>query len=158
MTKSWYAASKGIDPQKIFVVSVMPCTAKKYEVTRPELTNDDMANVDAVLTTRELARMIREAGIDFTNLPDEPFDSPMGQSTGAADIFGTTGGGQPRPTNDAIREKRLEAIYREDEGKPLRKSHENPDIKQLYSLFLGSPCGHLSHELLHTTYTRRNRI
>lgn len=255
LTKSWYATSKNIDPRKIFVVSVMPCTAKKYEVTRPELTNNDMANVDAVLTTRELARMICEAGIDFVNLPDEYFDSPMGQSTGAADIFGTTGGvmeaalrtvyelvtgrelpfenlhvkpiigleriktasfelasvkpewfflegvtvkiavtsglagastlieeiaagtndyhfievmgcpggcisggGQPRPTNDAIREKRLEAIYREDEGKPLRKSHENPDVQKLYSLFLGSPCGHLSHELLHTTYTRRNRI
>lgn len=66
-----------------------------------------------------------------------------------------SGGGQPRPVNDEIRKKRLEAIYREDEGKPIRKSHENPDIKRLYGEFLGSPLGHRSHELLHTHYIRR---
>jgi len=92
LTKTWYAQKQGIDPKRLFVVSVMPCTAKKYEVTRPEMATDGIANVDAVLTTRELAQMIREAGIDFIHLPDELFDSPMGLSTGAADIFGVTGG------------------------------------------------------------------
>ncbi|HOQ08202.1 MAG TPA: NADH-dependent [FeFe] hydrogenase, group A6 [Clostridiales bacterium] len=252
LAKSFYARKLGIDPKDIFVVSVMPCTAKKFEITRPELSNDGLPNVDAVLTTRELARMIKEAGIDFESLEESDFDSPMGLSTGAADIFGTTGGvmeaalrtvyelvtgrelpfdglhvkpivglekiktaeiqitdtlpqyrhfegvtlriavtsglsgarklmeevaagkspfhfievmgcpggcisggGQPRPVDDAVRKKRLEAIYREDEGKKLRKSHENPDIKRLYAEFLGSPLGHRSHELLHTHYVRR---
>jgi len=92
LVKSYYAREIGVDPANMFVVSVMPCTAKKYEVTRPEMATDGIANVDAVLTTRELAQMIREAGIDFIHLPDELFDSPMGLSTGAADIFGVTGG------------------------------------------------------------------
>jgi NADP-reducing hydrogenase subunit HndD len=252
LVKSYYADKLGMDPKNIFVVSVMPCTAKKFEITRPEMTNNGVPNVDAVLTTRELARMIKESGIDFNSLEDDTFDNPLGLSTGAADIFGTTGGvmeaalrtvyelvtgrelpfeklhvkpimgleqiktaditienplpdykfldgvtlkiavtsglsgaaklmhevaegkspyhfievmgcpggcisggGQPRPTNDEIRKKRLEAIYKEDEGKPLRKSHENPDIKKLYKEFLGSPLGHKSHELLHTHYTKR---
>jgi NADH-quinone oxidoreductase subunit G/NADP-reducing hydrogenase subunit HndD len=252
LVKSYYAQKIGIDPKDIFVVSVMPCTAKKFEITRPEMRNNGYPNVDAVLTTRELARMIKEAGIDFDTLEDSVFDSPLGFSTGAADIFGTTGGvmeaalrtvyelvtgrelpfdglhvkpivgldriktaemtierplpkfshldgvtlkiavtsglngaarlmeevaegkspyhfievmgcpggcisggGQPRPVDDEIRKKRLEAIYREDEGKEIRKSHENPDISRLYAEFLGSPLGHISHELLHTHYTRR---
>ena len=82
----------GIDPENIFVVSVMPCTAKKYEAQRPELSATGYADVDVVLTTRELARMIREAGIDFTELPERHFDDPMGEATGAAVIFGATGG------------------------------------------------------------------
>lgn len=252
LVKSYYARKIGMDPKDIYVVSVMPCTAKKYEITRPEMVNGDVPNVDAVLTTRELARMIKEAGIDFDSLEDRDFDSPLGLSSGAADIFGTTGGvmeaalrtvyelvtgrelpfeemhvtpimgleriktaeitirntlpsyrylegvtlkvavtsglngasklmeevakgtspyhfievmgcpggcisggGQPRPVDDGIRKKRLEAIYREDEGKELRKSHENKDINRLYEEFLGSPLGHRSHELLHTHYTRR---
>jgi iron only hydrogenase large subunit-like protein len=69
-----------------------------------------------------------------------------------------SGGGQPRLTTREIRQKRLEAIYREDEGKPIRKSHENPDVIKLYADFLKQPCGHQSHELLHTHYTKRNRI
>ena len=92
LIKSYYAEKIGVDPRNMYVVSVMPCTAKKFEITRPELMNDGMRNVDAVLTVRELARMIREGGIDFANLDDAEFDSPMGLSTGAADIFGTTGG------------------------------------------------------------------
>lgn len=215
--------------------------------------NDGLANVDAVITTRELGRMIKDAGIDFRNLAEGEFDSPLGLSTGAADIFGTTGGvmeaalrtvyelvtgrelpvvklhikplsgltriktaelkiekalpqfsylngvtvkvavtsglkgaaelleeikngtspyhfieimgcpggcisggGQPRPVNDAIRTRRLEAIYREDEGKLVRKSHENKDVMILYRDFLGVPLGHKSHELLHTVYTQRS--
>ena len=254
LTKSWFAQKAGIDPKKLFVVSIMPCTAKKFEITRPEMENDGFRNVDAVLTTRELGRMVREAGLGFPTLPEGRFDSPMGVSTGAADVFGVTGGvmeaalrtvhelvtgrplpferlhvapiqgferiksatvkfaevkpewdflegvevgiavthglagarvlmdqiaegkspylfievmgcpggcisggGQPRLTTDEVRRKRLEAIYREDEGKPLRKSHENPDIQRLYAEFLGAPNGHRSHELLHTHYTERRR-
>jgi NADP-reducing hydrogenase subunit HndD len=254
VTKTYFAKKMNIDPKDIFMVSVMPCTAKKYEITRPEMTNDGLPNVDAVITTRELARMIQDAGIDFRNLPDTPFDSPLGLSSGAADIFGTTGGvmeaalrtvyelvtgrelpgeslhvqpliglkrikaaeikiekplkeyafldgvnvkvavtsglkgaaqllneikrgespyhfievmgcpggcisggGQPRPVNDAIRMKRLEAIYKEDEGKKHRKSHENEDVIKLYKEFLGKPLGHKSHEYLHTTYIQRNK-
>lgn len=254
LTKTYFAEKMNIDPASIFVVSVMPCTAKKFEITRPEMFNKGMADVDAVITTRELGRMIKDAGIDFRNLPEGKFDSPLGLSTGAADIFGTTGGvmeaalrtvyelvtgrelpvsnlhitplggldqiktaelkienplpeynflsgvtvkvavtsglkgadellseikngtspyhfieimgcpggcisggGQPRPVNDAIRTQRLEAIYREDEGKVQRKSHENKDVMTLYHDFLGVPLGHKSHELLHTTYTRRSK-
>lgn len=254
LCKSYFADRIGVDPKDIFVVSIMPCTAKKFEITRPEMVNNGVSNVDAVLTTRELAKLIKDAGVDFKNLPDGEFDSPLGLSSGAADIFGTTGGvmeaairtvyeiitgrelpfeklhvtpivgldriktaelsiesakeewaflngvtvkvavtsglkgarqlldeikqgksqyhfievmgcpggcisggGQPRPTNDEIRQKRLEAIYREDEGKGLRKSHENPDVMALYEEYLGKPLGHKSHELLHTSYTPRSK-
>jgi len=254
LAKTYFAEKLKIDPASIYVVSVMPCTAKKFEITRPEMFNKGMADVDAVITTRELGRMIKDAGIDFRNLPEGKFDSPLGLSTGAADIFGTTGGvmeaalrtvyelvtgrelptdnlhiaplegleriktaelkiehplpafffldgvtvkvavtsglkgadellseikngsspyhfieimgcpggcisggGQPRPVNDEIRTQRLKAIYREDEGKIQRKSHENQDIMMLYHDFLGVPLGHKSHELLHTVYTRRSK-
>ena len=254
LTKSYFAEKMNIDPAKLFVVSVMPCTAKKFEISRPEMFKDGLADVDAVITTRELGRMIKDAGIDFRNLPEGEFDSPLGLSTGAADIFGTTGGvmeaalrtvyelvtgrempgkklhiqpltglnriktaalkienplpefaflngvtvkvavtsglrgaaelldeiksgtspyhfieimgcpggcisggGQPRPVNDEIRTQRLEAIYREDEGKMVRKSHENQDVMLLYRDFLGVPLGHKSHELLHTVYTQRSK-
>lgn len=254
LSKSYFAEKLNIDPASIYVVSVMPCTAKKFEIMRPEMFNNGLANVDAVITTRELGRMIKDGGIDFRNLPDGEFDSPLGLSTGAADIFGTTGGvmeaalrtvyelvtgrelptknlhiipleglgriktaelkienplseysfldgvvvkvavtsgllgaaelldeikngkspyhfieimgcpggcisggGQPRPVNDEIRTKRLEAIYREDEGKLLRKSHENQDVMTLYRDFLGVPLGHKSHDLLHTIYTKRSK-
>lgn len=92
LAKTYYAARMGIDPAKMFVVSVMPCTAKKFEVTRPEMFMDGRPTVDAVLTTRELGRMIKGAGIPFTELEGTTFDSPMGESTGAADIFAATGG------------------------------------------------------------------
>ena len=252
LVKSYYAEQINVDPKDIYVVSIMPCTAKKFEISRPEMTNNGFPNVDAVLTTRELAKMIKEAGIDFANLEDSTFDNPLGLSSGAADIFGVTGGvmeaalrtvyelvtgrelpfdqlhvtpivgfdqikeadlkiedptadykflagitvkvavtsglkgakflldqvargespyhfievmgcpggcisggGQPRPTTPEIRQKRLEAIYREDEGKKLRKSHENPYITKIYENFLKEPNGHISHELLHTKYTKR---
>ncbi|MBR3016276.1 MAG: [Clostridia bacterium] len=90
--KSYYAEKAGIDPKNIAVVSVMPCTAKKFEADREELAGTGYPDVDAVITTRELARMIKEAGIDFVNLPDEDFDDLCGESTGAAVIFGATGG------------------------------------------------------------------
>ena len=106
IAKTYYAEKTGIDPRNIVVVSIMPCTAKKFEARRPEmdgafhywkekvtLTEDEhFYDIDAVLTTRELARMFKETGIDFTHLPEEQFDSPLGESTGAAVIFGATGG------------------------------------------------------------------
>lgn len=92
LAKTYYAEKEGVDPADIFVVSIMPCTAKKFEAGRPEMNSSGYRDVDAVLTTRELARMIKQAGIDFTALPDETFDAPMGQYTGAATIFGATGG------------------------------------------------------------------
>lgn len=246
MVKTYYADKAGIDPQNIVVVSVMPCTAKKFEARRPELGRNGMADVDVVITTRELARMIKEAGIDFVNLPDEDFDSLMGESTGASVIFGATGGvmeaalrtayelitgttledvnftavrgmegikeatvkigdldvkvavcsstGKASELLDAVKrgEKqyhfievmgcpggcvngggqpivpapvrnwtnvpaiRAKTLYSEDEAKTLRKSHENPEIKQIYEEFLGKPNSHKAHMLLHTTYEQRD--
>jgi NADH-quinone oxidoreductase subunit G/NADP-reducing hydrogenase subunit HndD len=92
MIKSYFAQLMGIDPQKIVVVSIMPCTAKKYEGQRDELSHEGMQDVDYVLTTRELAQMIREAGIDFLSLRGETFDNPFGEASGAGVIFGATGG------------------------------------------------------------------
>lgn len=92
LAKTYYAQTTGIDPQNITVVSIMPCTAKKHEAARPEMNSSGYQDVDFVLTTRELARMIKQEGIDFNSLEEEPFDSPLGNSTGAAVIFGTSGG------------------------------------------------------------------
>ena len=92
LIKTYYAEKEKIDPSKIYVVSVMPCIAKKFERQREEMKNDDLYNVDNVITTRELARMIKQANLEFTNLEDSEFDNPMGEATGAAAIFGTTGG------------------------------------------------------------------
>ncbi len=242
ITKTYYAEKMGIKPQDMYVVSIMPCVAKKFEAKRPEMNASGVQDVDAVLTTREAARMIKEAGIDFVNLPNEDFDTPLGVSTGAAVIFGATGGvmeaalrtayevvtgktlermefeqvrgmeglkkasisidglqlkvaiahglsnarilleeiqngrspyhfieimacpggclgggGQPMPTNLEVRKARAASLYREDEGKPIRKSHENPAVITLYKEFLNKPLGEKSHHLLHTSYTKRNR-
>ncbi|MGF7185611.1 NADH-quinone oxidoreductase subunit G/NADP-reducing hydrogenase subunit HndD [Desulfitispora alkaliphila] len=92
IAKTYYAEEHGIDPDKIVVVSIMPCIAKKAEAKRPELTKDERDNVDIVVTTRELGSMIKEAGIEFDILPDSQFDSPLGETTGASAIFGTAGG------------------------------------------------------------------
>lgn len=108
--KSYFAEKEGIDPEKIFVVSVMPCTAKKFEAKRPELGRDGLADVDAVLTVRELARMIKSAGIDFKRLPDGEFDKLCGESTGAGVIFGATGG---------VMEAALRTVYEKVTGKEL---------------------------------------
>ncbi len=238
IAKTYFAEKMNIDPKKIVLVSVMPCLAKKYEAARPEMNND----VDIVLSTRELAKMIREAGIDFPNLQDESFDSILGESTGAAVIFGVTGGvmeaalrtayewitnesldnvefnavrgldgikeasvkikdieikaaivsglGNARKLLNAIKEgkadyqvievmacpggcingggqpyihgnyeilkDRMNALYEEDRNKPLRKSHENPEIIKLYNDFLGKPNSEKAHKLLHTKYTKRS--
>ena len=92
LTKTYHAKKMGIDPKDMVVVSVMPCTAKKFECQRPEMRSSGYQDVDYVLTTRELAKMIKQAGIDFENLADGSYDDPMGEYTGAATIFGATGG------------------------------------------------------------------
>jgi len=92
LAKTYYAEESGIDPEKIYTVSIMPCTAKKFEKEREEMNDSGYKDTDAVLTTRELARMIREIGLDFTRLDDQEYDEMMGTSTGAGTIFGTTGG------------------------------------------------------------------
>ncbi|HSK69265.1 MAG TPA: NADH-dependent [FeFe] hydrogenase, group A6 [Candidatus Limnocylindria bacterium] len=252
--KAYYANRLGMDPANVFVVSVMPCTAKKFEASRPEMEHGGLRDVDAVITTRELARMIREAGIDFANLNPSDFDQPLGISTGAADIFGVTGGvmeaalrtvyelvtgrelppdslrPEPDPARplvrvadvkfegclpqyaplegftakvavtsglkgarmamDAVRDgdagyhfievmgcpggcvtgggqpraalrdawaSRAQGLRAVDQGKKLRKSHDNPVIRKLYDDFLLEPLSVQSHALLHTHYTRRGR-
>ena len=122
MIKSYWAEKEGIDPKDIRVVSVMPCTAKKFEARRPELSHNGMQDVDEVITTRELARMIKEAGIDFANLPDEDFDPVLGESSGAAVIFGATGG---------VMEAALRTVYEKVTGKVLDnvEFHEVRGIK-----------------------------
>jgi iron-only hydrogenase group A len=253
LAKTFYAQKKGLRPEDIVVVSVMPCTAKKFEASRPEMNSSGFQDVDYVLTTRELGQMIVAAGINFETLEDGQMDSPLGLSSGAADIFANSGGvmeaairtayeivtgrelplvnlhiqplaglkgikeaslkleqvlpawsflegvelkvavahslsnaaalldlikegkahyhfvevmtcpggcigggGQPRFTTNEIRQARMNAIFKEDEGKKLRKSHDNPDIKKLYEEFLtDGPCGHKSHKLLHTHYVDR---
>ena len=92
VTKTYFARQNDLDPRDIYVVSVMPCTAKKFEIARPEFGRDGYRDVDANLTTRELARMIRQAGLDFAHLPEEEFDDMLGESSGAGVIFGVTGG------------------------------------------------------------------
>ena len=121
VVKSFYAERTGTDPKDMFVVSVMPCTAKKYEIQRPEMEVDGRRDVDAVLTTRELARMIKKAGLDFVNLPEGEFDSPLGLGTGAADIFGVTGG---------VMEAALRTVYEVVTGRelPFEKLHVTPIV------------------------------
>lgn len=241
LVKKYFAQKQGLDPERVFVVSVMPCTSKKFEASRDELAGA----VDAVLTTREFVRMLRQAGIDPTSLPPEEFDPVLGASTGAAVIFGQTGGvaeaalrtaywmmtgkdlppeglevealhkaghvrrlrvsmgsrtllcavadglagareilespdfaqldmvevmacpggcvgggGQlrPSPEKDHVTSpvaRRAQGLVSLDRSSPLRRSHENPEVKALYEQLLGSPGSARSHELLHTHYVER---
>ena len=248
LAKTWYADKMGIDPKDIFVVSVMPCTAKKFEIGREDQAAAGVPDVDAVITTRELARMIKRAGINFNGLADEKFDMPLGSSTGAGVIFGATGGvmeaalrtavetitgkelpnleftevrgmegikeasyevggltvkvavasglanakelmkkvrkgevdyqfieimacpggcvnggGQPvvaasvRNFED-VRGKRAAVLYNIDKNMPLRKSHENPVLKEAYAEYFEKPGSHKAHKAFHTTYVKRNRF
>ena len=238
IAKTYWAEKMGIPREKLVVVSIMPCLAKKYECGREEFKVNGNPDVDYSISTRELARLIKRANINFAQLPESDFDSPMGESTGAAAIFGVTGGvmeaalrtvyevytgktlphinfenvrgfdgireatidlngfelkvcvahtlsnariimdklragelnyhvvevmacpsgciggaGQPyHHGNIEILKARRDALYAEDEGKKLRKSHENPDIQKLYKEFLGQPLSEKSHHLLHTHY------
>ena len=244
--KTWYAQKMGIDPEKIVSVSVMPCTAKKFEIGRDDQNAAGVADVDYSITTRELARMIKGAGINFNILPEEAFDSPLGEGSGAAVIFGATGGvmeaalrtavekitgktlenvdftevrgmegvkeatyavgdlqvkvavasgtanaktlmekvkdgtseyhfieimgcpggcinGGGQPIIDAttrnfedFKAKRASALYTSDKNNANRKSHENEAIKRVYSEFFGEPGSHKAHEILHTSYVKRN--
>ncbi|MDD2574807.1 MAG: NADH-dependent [FeFe] hydrogenase, group A6 [Firmicutes bacterium] len=246
--KTYFAEKNNINPEDIYVVSVMPCTAKKFEAQRPEFVKDGCPDVDVVLTTREFASMIKQANIDFVKLEDQDFDNPLGESTGAAVIFGATGGvmeaalrtvyevvtgkalesidfegvrgiegvkeaavmvgdlevkvavahgtGNARKLMDKVlagekeyhfievmacpggclngggqpivdaktkmeidpRVERAKAIYEEDKDKPIRKSHENPMIKKIYEEYFKEPNSHLAHKLLHTHYTKREKI
>ena len=248
LAKTWYAEKNGIDPKKIVSVSVMPCTAKKFEIDRENQNAAGVPDVDISLTTRELARMIQRAGLDFVNLPDEEFDDPMGESTGAAVIFGATGGvmeaalrtavekltgeelknleftevrgtegikeasynvggldvnvavvsgtanakklleavkngeksynfievmgcpggcvnggGQPQQPASVrnfvdLKGLRAKALYTNDENKAVRKSHENPSLKKIYVDYFGKPGSHKAHEVLHTSYVKRERF
>jgi iron-only hydrogenase group A len=121
LTKTYYAQKAGIDPTKMVTVSIMPCTAKKFECNRPEMRDSGFQDVDYVLTTRELARMIKTAGIDFVNLPDGKYDDPLGEYTGAATIFGATGG---------VMEAALRTAYEVATGKKL----ENVDFAAVRGL------------------------
>lgn len=238
IAKTYFADKIGVDRKNLIVVSVMPCLAKKYECQRDEFKVNGNPDVDFSISTRELAQFIKQANIDFMELPDEDFDHPLGESTGAGVIFANTGGvieaacrtayevytgksldkvefeelrgmegirsatidfnglplnigiahglanartllndiragkskfhaieimacpggcigggGQPfHHGHSEILKKRAAAIYNEDKEKIIRKSHENPSIIKLYEEFLGKPCGHKSHELLHTSY------
>jgi NADP-reducing hydrogenase subunit HndD len=249
MIKTYWAEKNKIDPKNIVSVSVMPCVAKKYELSRinQSAAGKDLQDVDYSISTRELAKMLDKAGIRFAELPDGEFDSPLGLGSGAAVIFGATGGvmeaalrtavwkltgetpespvdfkevrgvagvkfadfnvagkdvkvavasglanarkllddvksgktkvdfieimacpggcvnggGQVIAKSDVrnfndIRAERAAALYNLDESRTARKSHESPDIKAVYSEFLGEPGGHKAHELLHTSYRASN--
>ena len=144
--KSYYAEKVKIDPKNIYVVSVMPCVAKKFERQRPEMKNNDLYNVDAVITTRELAKMIRQANIDLGALSDSEFDNPMGEATGAGAIFGTTGGVMEaalRTAQDILTGKDLEEInFEEVRGKKGIKraivNVNNQEIKVVVASGLGN--------------------
>lgn len=112
LSKTYYPDQTGVDPETIYTVAVMPCTAKKFEKDREEINGSDFKDTDAVLTTREFARMIKEMGIDFTSLPDEDFDELMGESTGAGTIFGTTGG---------VAEAAVRTVKEKLTGEPLER-------------------------------------
>lgn len=245
--KTYYAEKMKLDPKNIVVVSVMPCTAKKFEIGREDESAAGVPDVDIAITTRELGRLIDGAGISFRTLPDEEFDNPLGDSTGAAVIFGATGGvmeaalrtavetltgeelknldftdvrgiegvkeaqykvgdmnvkvavasgtknakvlldkikdgsadyhfveimgcpggcinggGQPiqpaavRNFTD-LKTLRSKALYDIDKSMPLRKSHENPAIKEIYKTYFEKPGSHKAHEILHTSYKARKK-
>ena len=242
IAKTYYPEHAGVDVHDIVTVAIMPCTAKKFEAARPEMGRDGMRDVDVVLTTRELIKLIKYVGLEFQQLPESDFDSPLGFGTGAGAIFGASGGvmeaalrtayekvtgktlekldfddvrgfegikettvdlggktvriavahtlrnarlimeqikqgtckydfieimacpggcigggGQPIGTTNAVRKKRMAALYQIDKSLPLRKSHENPEIITLYKDFLGEPLSEKAHELLHTTYHKVDR-
>ena len=245
--KTYYAQKMGIDPKNMVVVGIMPCTAKKFETKRDNQAASGYPDIDFALTTRELARMIESAGIFFRHLPDEEFDQPFGESTGAGTIFGATGGvmeaalrtavklitgkdapnidfeevrgmknikeadykvgdldvkvavasgtknakvlmdkiksgeadylfieimgcpggcinGGGQPIQHAVvrnfvdlKARRAAALYDDDKNDVKRQSHENTAVQKLYEEFLGEPCSHKAHEVLHTSYVERKK-
>ena len=136
LLKTYYAKKENIDPSKIYVISIMPCVAKKFEAIRPEMQNDGLYDVDNVITTRELSRMIKQANIEFAKLEDSEFDNPMGEATGAAAIFGTTGGVMEaalRTAGDLLTGEDLEKIdFKEVRGgKGIKKATVNIAGKEI---------------------------
>ena len=250
LSKTWYAKKEGLDPKTIVNVAIMPCTAKKYEASRPEMGTGEFQDVDYVLTSRELARMIRQTGINFSALPDEEYDEPFDQYSGAGMIFGATGGvleaairtaykiinkeempvpdfeevrgqsglkisrvtlgdrtvtvavahgtgnakraldgfksgklhfdymevmacpggcvgggGQPilggrdhKKISLDYRHNRADTLYNIEQGKNIRRAHDNPRIQQIYDEFLMYPLSEVSKKYLHTTYVARGRF
>ncbi|MDD4746252.1 MAG: NADH-dependent [FeFe] hydrogenase, group A6 [Salinivirgaceae bacterium] len=244
IAKTYFADKINVKREDLIVVSIMPCLAKKYECQREEFKTDGNPDVDYSISTRELAHLIKEANMDLRNMPDEDFDNPLGESTGAGVIFGTTGGvieaavrtayevftkkklekvdfqqlrgmegirsasvdidgfelkigiahglgnarkllediragkseyhaieimacpggcvgggGQPlHHGHSEILQKRAAALYREDAEKPIRKSHDNPMIIELYEKFLGHPMSEKAHHLLHTHYVDKATV
>ncbi|MBN2892790.1 MAG: iron hydrogenase small subunit [Bacteroidales bacterium] len=239
--KSYYAEKNNIDPKNIYSVSIMPCTAKKFEGQRDEMTQNGYSDVDAVLTTRELSELIKTFGIDFKNLEPELTDSPHGLRSSAGKLFGVSGGvmeaairtayfkltgnelinfkvkavrglegrkeakvdidglslgvavvsglanakilldeiangrndihfievmacpggcigggGQKINADENALKERMKALYIIDEKETLKVSHKNPEVIELYNNFLGEPNSHKAHELLHTTYQKRD--
>jgi len=239
--KSYFAQQEGLKPEEIYSVSIMPCTAKKFEAQREEMTHNGISDVDAVLTTREMTKFLKLYGIDMFNIQPELTDSPLGFRSTAGKLFGTTGGvmeaalrtahyiitgkelvnfqipqirglerrkeakiktgdlelnvavvngmanavelldeikngrsdlhfveimacpggcigggGQHIGTDEEQLKARMKALYSIDENETLKVSHKNPEIIELYEKFLGKPLGHKSHELLHTTYKKRD--
>ncbi len=246
--KTYYAKKLGIDPKNLAVVTVMPCIAKKFELTRDDQSAAGVPDIDVSITTRELARLIKKYGIDFKSLdPKAEFDDPIGKGSTAGLIFGATGGvmeaalrtvaevvtgktlenvdykavrgtkgikeatlkiggktlniavasglgnarvlmdeikagkskyhfieimacpggcvnggGQPIVDSQTrnvvdVRKTRAKVLYGKDKKSALRKSHENPVVKTLYGEFFGEPGGHKAHEILHTSYVKRNK-
>jgi len=247
MFKTYGASVDGVEPERVYSVAIMPCTCKKFEAERREMKASGYQDVDAVLTTRELAYLIKEAMIDFSSLPEETFDKPLGVYSGAGSIFGITGGvteaairtayemltgkqlsdvdvtaargeqsikrltldtgelklktvvvaglknvvpilenlkqgeadfhfmevmtcpagcisggGQPKMLlkDDSIKayDRRGCSIYEHDKEQYIRKSHENPEIQDIYQRFLGEPLGHQAHKLLHTHYKPKKSV
>ena len=241
--KTYFAEREGIDPKKIFSVAIMPCTAKKFEASRPEMVRDGLPDIDAVLTTRELVRMIRMRGLELSDIEADTADTPFGERTTAGKIFGATGGvmeaairsanflitgeemktlnvkevrglegvkearvkigdlelgvavanglgnakklldevksgtkdlhfievmtcsggcvaggGQPIDADSTKIRARLRALYRLDDQAESRTSHSNEAVQRLYQDFLGEPLHGKSHDLLHTSYTKREVI
>lgn len=240
LVKSYFAEKKQLDPKNIYSVSIMPCTAKKFEQQREEMTHNGITDIDAVLTTRELVKIIKMYGIDLNKLEPELTDSPLGMRSSSGKIFGASGGvmeaavrtayykltgedltqfripslrgnegrkearlninglelgvavvsglknaadlleeikngkddihfievmacpggcinggGQAIGANEEAVMKRMKSLYDIDETDSVKFSHKNPYITELYEQFLGEPLGHKSHELLHTTYKKR---
>jgi iron-only hydrogenase group A len=238
--KTYFAEKEGLKPENIYSVSIMPCTAKKFEAQRAEMTNNGITDVDAVLTTREFVQMIKLFGIDIKNITPENTDSPLGIRTTAGKLFGATGGvmeaairtayhkltgkelikfqipeirgfenrketkiningleigvavvnglanaaelldeirngrddihfieimacpggcigggGQLIGYDDNVKEARMQSLYNIDSSEPIKVSHKNPEVNELYREFLGEPLSRKSHELLHTTYAKR---
>lgn len=146
LIKSYYAEKIGVKPEKIRVVSVMPCIAKKFEANREQMNVNGIKDVDYVITTRELARMIKQAGLDFVNLDDSTFDDPMGEATGAAAIFGTTGGvmeaalrtAYEKITGETLKEVNFEAVRGEDGIKRTTVKIGDKEVKAVVAHGLGN--------------------